>query len=80
MVRICGVCRSSDRRDRASAPPHPAASHVSVTVGDDVGKYGRRTKTGCELLLWQTDRGGDLLVSRIGCKWLEVGLDLHDDQ
>jgi hypothetical protein len=39
-----------------------------------------RSKMGCELLLWQTHRGGDLLVSRIGCKWLEVGLDLHDDQ
>jgi len=56
-------------------------------VRDDVGNYGRgsarkvgRTKKGCELLLWQTDRGGDLLISRIGCKWLEVGLDLHDDQ
>jgi hypothetical protein len=56
-------------------------------VGDDVGITGAvplgttvEPKRGCELLLWQTDRGGDFLVSRIGCKWLEVGLDLHDDQ
>ena len=79
-----------DRRDCARVPPHPAASHVARPVGGGnprPERHGRgsarnhgRSKMGCELLLWQTHRGGDLLVSRIGCKWLEVGLDLHDDQ
>jgi len=67
----CGVGRGAARRRGNSRPERH---------GRGSARNQGRSKMGCELLLWQTHRGGDLLVSRIGCKWLEVGLDLHDDQ